>query len=191
MTISPLEPSDVKSIVAEALKDYNQAVVTQPAIGSAPRQIGKTHMAELQQLCWFMSFYICEKLSKNVEGEIDSLVGAIRFAEELPSIRDLDKQLLRETLVGLRQLKSGGILPGHRLCGRELQRLVTANAKVFCRQAPHDIFNIESWTPDFAEIHISNGTIEGRFGLHDLIFIDPDWKNEAEKGEPPVLQAEG
>ena len=168
MLIAPIDSKEVSKIVSEAYNDLG--IINENK--SSYDKLNVEKKDELNQLCFFLSFYICEALSKKVEPEIESLIHSIRITKDSSDLNDLHKNVLSNALANLRYLKGGGVTPGNRIASQDASKYIFNGANVLCRQKPTEKFSIDSWTPDYSKIRITNGVIAGEFPLSELIFVN-------------------
>lgn len=187
MLISPITPAETNAIVEEAYDDLCKSKNSKDSY----KKLSPREREKIQQLCWFFAFYICEKLSEKIEPEVNALVEAVRKTADLPEIKEIDRDLLQEALVNLRQLKGGGLTPGNRIPTRTVDQHVFKGSAVFCKKAPTERFMVDSWSPDFKRIIITNGLIQGEFDIQDLVFIGNIKSHQKETAQPEIGQAQG
>jgi len=168
MRIKPLNPARILEISKES---WNEATSAKSKEGWDWDSLSDQYRQNTTQLCWFLSFYICEALGESIASELDQIVSALRGAERIQELSELDREPISKAILSLTNLKSASLTPGNRVPQESFAFFVHEGARVLHKAFPGQEFKVKAWCEKEFLIEIENAENIIDSELKDLIFI--------------------
>lgn len=183
MIFAPPEGDALTEIVKQAHKDRQTADPDLKNYG----KLKDKEREDFHQLCWFLSFYICDEISERTKKELDDLIYTLKSVASNPSIKNKEKDKIIKSLTNLRQLKAGGITPGSRISKIQLPGFTYPGSSCLYREDVGNLYKITGASGDFYKIRLSSpkdSDPHHLVSIHDLVFLHPCRTEFCEKSAP-------